>query len=123
MPQINFEQRRNWFAAYLSKLEQQHFQLLGAFNQFNTLLGFIAINPETHILDQIAVTIEAKGQNTAAELIEAAKQISPVKITLDVNTDNPRAIAFYKKHGFEHTGTTRVNSLSNLKCTEMQWVP
>lgn len=121
LPQIDFEARREWFTVYLPKLEEQGFKLLGAFDQNQPLLGFVAIHPQTHILDQIAVSIKAKGQNIGAELIKSAKLISPQKIILTVNTDNSRAIAFYKKHGFVESGVKSANITSGLNCMEMQW--
>ncbi len=121
LPDIDFEQRRGWFFAYLPELITKGFELHGVFNQTDALLGFIAINPKTHILDQIAVSVEAKGQNIAAELIETAKRISPQKILLNVNLDNPRAIGFYEKHGFKKTDVNGTNPLSGLEFIEMQW--
>lgn len=121
LPQIDFEQRRDWFLAYLPELKTKGFEIHGAFNQADALLGFVAINPQTHILDQIAVSIEAKGQNIAYELIETAKQLSPIKITLNVNIENPRAIRFYEKNGFKQTGENGINSLSSLEYIEMKW--
>jgi putative acetyltransferase len=120
LPQIDFEQRRAWFEAYLPQLKAQGYKLIGAFNN-QQLLGFIAINPQTHMLDQIAVSVEAKGQNVGASLIKAAKRISPLKIILNVNIDNPRAISFYEKHEFEKTGVNGANQLSGLEFIEMKW--
>jgi putative acetyltransferase len=121
LPQIDFEQRRTWFEAYLPELKAQGFELIGAFNN-QQILGFIAINSQTHILDQITVSVAAKGQNIGAQLIDAARRVSPTKIILNVNIDNPRAIHFYKKNGFIKTGVTGKNTLSGLEFIEMQWL-
>jgi putative acetyltransferase len=120
LPQIDFEQRRAWFEAYLPELKAQGFELIGAFNN-QQILGFIAINSKTSILDQITVSVATKGQNIGAQLIDAAKRVSPTKIILNVNIDNPRAIHFYKKNEFIKTGVTGKNTLSGLEFIEMQW--
>ncbi|MDU6320162.1 GNAT family N-acetyltransferase, partial [Bradyrhizobium sp.] len=58
----------------------------------------------------------------ATRLVEAAKARSPGGITLLVNTDNARAIRFYKRSGFVEAGAD-VNPTSGRPVLRMAWTP
>jgi putative acetyltransferase len=87
-----------------------------------TIAGFVTVDPATGYLDQLVVAPEAWGSDLARALIEAAKQIAPAGLDLDVNQDNLRAIAFYKKHAFAVTGKG-VNARSGRALLKMSWRP
>jgi putative acetyltransferase len=86
------------------------------------LEGFVTVDPKTGYLDQIVVAPEFWGSSVAALLLDEAKRISPARLNLLVNKDNARAIAFYEKHGFRHTGED-VNPVSGLPVNKMSWRP
>jgi len=87
-----------------------------------TIAGFVTVDPANGYLDQLVVAPEAWGSDLARVLIEAAKQIAPAGLDLDVNQDNLRAIGFYKKHGFAITGKG-VNARSGRPLFRMNWRP
>jgi putative acetyltransferase len=87
-----------------------------------TLAGFVTVDPRTLYLDQIVVAPEHWGTGVAEALIEAARWISPSGLDLDVNTDNARAICFYKKCGFFIRGAG-VNPISGKPIHHMSWRP
>jgi putative acetyltransferase len=94
MQKIDFLARRPWFLDHL--------------------LGFVTFDPATAYLDQLAVAPEAKGSGAASLLLNEARRLSPDGLTLDVNQDNPRALRFYEREGFEKIGEG-TNPRSGLK--------
>lgn len=86
------------------------------------IVGFVTINQRTGYLDQIVVALEAMGTSTAALLLDEAKRLSPREVTLKVNADNARAIAFYRKHGFVRTGG-EINPVSGRPIDCLAWRP
>ncbi len=122
MPNIDFEARRDWFRDHLARLEANGFKTICAEDRSGQILGFAALNPQTHILDQLAVAPEAWGGGIAAHLLAEARRISPSQIILDVNCDNARAIRFYEREKFKRIGDG-VNALSGLKTWRMRWLP
>ncbi|TAK48414.1 MAG: GNAT family N-acetyltransferase [Xanthobacteraceae bacterium] len=87
----------------------------------DALVGFVTIDAAGY-LDQLVVAPEAWGTPAAAALMDAAKERSPRGISLMVNADNARAIAFYARHGFREAGTG-VNQLSGRPVLRMSWTP
>ena len=75
------------------------------------IAGFVTVDPRTLYLDQIVVAPEHWGSGVAKVLLDAARQLSPSGLDLDVNTDNARAIRFYEKCGFSRSGAG-VNPIS-----------
>ena len=61
------------------------------------MIGFVTVDLRTHYLDQLVVAPEYWGIGVGTRLIAEAKRLSPAGLNLDVNTDNARAIAFYRK--------------------------
>ena len=49
-----------------------------------------------------------------------ARRLSPAAITLDVNLDNARAVAFYRREGFVQIGEG-ANPRSGLKTLKLRW--
>jgi putative acetyltransferase len=86
------------------------------------IIGFVTIDPLTLYLDQIVVAPEHWRSGIGAVLLEEARRISPHGLDLDVNVDNARAIAFYKKHGFTIAGPGK-NAISGKPVHRMSWRP
>ena len=86
------------------------------------MIGFVTIDPQTLYLDQIVVAPEHWRSGIGAVLLEEARRISPHGLDLDVNVDNARAIAFYKKHGFTIAGPGK-NPISGKPVHRMSWRP
>jgi len=86
------------------------------------VIGFVTVDPRTRYLDQIVVAPELWGSDTAGMLLAEAKQVSPAGLDLDVNTDNHRAIRFYKKQGFFVSGAG-INRISGKPVHRMSWRP
>ena len=101
MPTIPFEERREWLRGHLAQLERRGFVLRCATAaREGRILGFIVLSPEIRHLEQIVVDLRDWGKGVGGALLGEAKRLSPRGLWLDVNEGNPRAIAFYEKHGF-----------------------
>jgi putative acetyltransferase len=86
----------------------------------DTLVGFVTVDTATGYLDQIVVAPAAWGTGVAEMLLDEAKRLSPTRLELYVNTDNARAVAFYRKHGFAVAGED-VNPRSGAPIYVMRW--
>ncbi len=86
------------------------------------LVGFVTVDPRNGYLDQIVVAPEHWAGGVAAALMAVAKNLSPIGLDLDVNTDNIRAIRFYEKQGFFIAGAG-VNPMSGKPVHRMHWRP
>jgi putative acetyltransferase len=84
------------------------------------LVGFVTVNAATGYLDQIVVAPQAWGGGVADMLLAEAKRLSPSRLDLHVNTDNSRAVRFYRKHGFTVAGED-VNPRSGAPVYLMRW--
>jgi putative acetyltransferase len=118
MPGIDFAARLQWFLVHLRTLEARGFVTVCAIDGSDSIIGFVSIDPSTAYLDQLAVAPAAKGSGVARILLAEARRISPQGIVLDVNEDNGRALAFYKREGFEKIAEG-VNPLSGLKTVRL----
>jgi putative acetyltransferase len=101
MPAIDFPARRSWFLDRLKALEAAGAVTICAFDGSDRLLGFVSFDPAAAYLDQLAVGPEAKGSGAATLLLNEAHRLSPLGLILDVNQDNPRALRFYEREGFQ----------------------
>jgi putative acetyltransferase len=90
--------------------------------QKRTMIGFVTVDPHTLYLDQIVVAPEHWRTGVGAALIAEAKRLSPGGLDLDVNTDNARAIAFYRRLGFAITAAGK-NPISGRPVHRMSWRP
>lgn len=122
MPDIDFSARRAWFCNHLPALEAAGAVTICGCREDGCLLGFVTFDLATGYLDQIAVASEAKGSGAAAALLRQARQISSKPLFLDVNQDNPRALRFYAREGFE-TVAAGVNPHSGLKTWRLRASP
>jgi putative acetyltransferase len=123
MPDIDFEARRPWFLDHVAGLRaagaELHVALVG---EAGAPAGFVAIDPATGYLDQLAVAPAFWGKGAAEALMDAARQRAPAGIALDVNQDNPRAVAFYQKLGFA-IASAGENPMSGRAIWRMEWRP
>ena len=85
------------------------------------MTGFVIIDGKGY-LDQLVVAPEHWGSPLATMLVDEAKRLSPDRVTLLVNADNARAIRFYARNGFVHTGED-VNPTSGRPVLRMVWQP
>lgn len=106
-PAIDFAARRAWFCDRIAALAESGATVLLAADG-EDVAGFVTVDPATGWIDQMLVGLAYQGSGVAAFLMDEAKRLRPEGLTLDVNADNARAIAFYRRQGFERTGG-RVN--------------
>ena len=86
------------------------------------IVGFVTIDAKALYLDQLVVAPEYWGSGVGLVLIDEARRRSPSGIDLDVNTDNARALAFYRKCGFAVTGDGK-NPITGRPIHRMSWRP
>ena len=118
MPSIDFEARRGWIAERLVMLRAAGAAIITATDGAR-LVGFVTMEQDG-ALDQLAVAPPAQGGGCARLLLDAAKRLSPGRVTLWVNTDNARAVRFYDREGFA-AAEIGVNARSGLPIQRMQW--
>ena len=87
-----------------------------------SMIGFVTIDTATRYLDQLVVAPEYWGAGVGRDLIAEAKRLSPSGVDLDVNVDNARALAFYRKCGFAITGDGK-NPITGRPIHRMSWRP
>ncbi|MFG1429126.1 GNAT family N-acetyltransferase [Roseixanthobacter glucoisosaccharinicivorans] len=123
MPEIDFEARRPWLLEHIAKLHGQGAETHVALDApAGAPAGFVIIDPNTGYLDQLAVAPAHWGQGAAEALMAAAQHRAPAGIALDVNQDNPRAVAFYQKLGFTIASAGQ-NPMSGRAIWRMEWRP
>lgn len=119
-PDIDFAGRLSWWRDHWRGLMPAAVIVVAQAKE--EMMGFVTVDPGTLYLDQIVVAPEHWGKGIAGALIAEAKRQSPRGLDLDVNTDNARAIAFYRKEGFVITGDG-LNPLSGRRVHRMRWRP
>lgn len=120
MPAIDFNARRPWFIDHLAKMCASGVEVTCAVGEAGVLAGFITLDRTTGHIDQLAVAPEAWGSGAAEVLLTHAKDHAPATLSLEVNQDNPRAVRFYEKHGFERRSES-LNPNSGLKTWLFEW--
>ena len=120
-PHIDFDARVPWWRERWRKELVPNARIVLA-NIDSVLVGFVTVNAMTGYLDQIVVAPEHWGGGIAAALLDEAKRLSPGGLSLLVNKDNDRAIAFYRKHGFVDDGEDK-NPVSGIPVSRMRWRP
>jgi putative acetyltransferase len=122
-PEIDFSPRRPWFTDHIAAWIADNGQCrIATETTSGAMTGFILINPQTNLLDQICVGIAWKGRGVAEALMAEARRLSPREIRLDVNAMNHRALGFYQREGFVKTGEG-VNPRSGLPIYHYRWQP
>ena len=117
-PEIDFAARVAWWR------ERWRSELVPTANivvaeAAGALIGFVTIDLEGY-LDQLVVAPEHWGSALGSALVDEAKRLSPDGVTLLVNTDNARAIRFYRRNGFADAGGD-VNPTSGRPVLRMEW--
>jgi putative acetyltransferase len=120
-PEIDFSARAPWLADLFASSLAAGARIIVA-EDGQGLVGFVLFDPARKWLEQIAVAHRAKGSGVARALIGQAKQSCPDGFGLDVNADNVRALAFYRREGFVPTGEG-TNPSSGLPTITMVWTP
>jgi putative acetyltransferase len=120
-PQLDFIARLDWWRQRWRDELLRTADVVIA-EQDSVLIGFVTIDPRTFYLDQIVVAPDYWRSGIGAVLLEEARRISPLGLDLDVNIDNERAIAFYKKHGFT-IARPGENPISGKPVHRMSWRP
>jgi putative acetyltransferase len=120
-PALDFAERLDWWR------ERWRRELLPVAEIFiaeanGSMIGFVTIDTATRYLDQLVVAPEYWGAGVGRDLIAEAKRLSPSGVDLDVNVDNARALAFYRKCGFAITGDGK-NPITGRPIHRMSWRP
>jgi putative acetyltransferase len=119
-PSIDFAARVAWWRERWQKDLAPSASIVVA-EQADALIGFVTIDA-TGYLDQLVVAPAHWGSDLGTALLDEAKRLSPDGITLLVNTDNARAIRFYRRNGFADAGGD-VNPTSGKPVLRMAWKP
>jgi putative acetyltransferase len=119
-PSIDFAARVNWWRERWNKDLVPNASIIVA-EQADRLVGFVTIDLKGY-LDQLVVAPEYWGSELGTALVDEAKRLSPDSIMLLVNTDNARAIRFYRRKGFVDAGGD-VNPTSGKPVLRMEWKP
>lgn len=119
LPQIDFTARQGFIRDRLVEYRKPP-KRARVLEENGVTAGFSLVDPVRQDLEQIAVAPACLGKGAAQTLLDDAKRIAGNRLTLSVNKDNPRALAFYSKHGF---GVTRegIAAASGLPIVFMEW--
>ncbi|WP_407049901.1 GNAT family N-acetyltransferase [Methyloraptor flagellatus] len=120
LPAIDFEARRPWFLDHIAGLATAGAAIRLAITDDGRAAGFVTVDPATAYLDQICVGVAWWGGGVADALLAEARRLSPARLVLDVNKDNPRAVAFYERNGFRRIAEG-VNPRSGLGTLKLEW--
>jgi putative acetyltransferase len=120
-PEIDFFARADWLAGLFASSRAAGAEIFIAEDE-EGLVGFVLFDPARQWLEQIAVAPRGKGKGAAGALIDRARAACPDGFGLDVNADNVRALAFYRREGFVRTGEG-TNPLSGLPVVALRWTP
>jgi putative acetyltransferase len=120
LPQIRFDEREPFIRERLRDYTLPPRRARIACHAGGQPLGFFLIDTGAHELEQIVVAPEFWGKGIAEAMLADARQISPERIVLTVNRDNPRAVAFYRRQGFVETGGS-ISPRSGLPLLHMEW--
>jgi len=120
-PGINFAERLDWWRQRWRNELVPGCEITIA-EADSEMIGFVTVDPKTGYLDQLVVAPASWRSGVGTALIGEAKRVSPPGLDLDVNTDNVRAIGFYRRQGFSIAGAG-VNSISGKPVHRMSWRP
>jgi putative acetyltransferase len=120
-PEIDFASRLLWWRERWTR-ELVPNNSIRVAERAGELIGFVVIDPRSGYLDQIVVAPQDWGRGVADALLDEAKRLAPAGITLDVNQENARAIRFYERAGFVHSGAG-TNPHSGRATWRYAWKP
>ena len=121
LPEINFAARRDWLIARLTAHHAAGTAIVCAADD-DDVLGFITVDPALGHIDQLAVCPQRFGTGVASALLAEARRRSPGGLALEVNQQNPRAVAFYWREGFEIVGEGSIGT-PGRPIWLMRWQP
>jgi len=121
MPEIDFGARLSWWRERWSNELVPNNEIIVA-EANGKEIGFVVISKMSGYLDQIVVDPAFWGSDTAKQLLDEAKRICPAGIALDVNQNNPRALRFYQREGFDISGEG-INPRSGKPIYRCEWKP
>ncbi len=111
------ENYRREYLAWVERCTETNERTVQVAEEDGRLVGYAFVLPESlayiwdgAVLNEIFVEEDARGTGVADELMEAAltvvrDQSLPLdRLVLDVDRENERANAFYRRWGFEHWG-------------------
>jgi len=120
-PGLDFAERLAWWRARW-RAELVPAAAVVVAEQGGVLVGFVTADARTLYLDQMVVAPECWRSGVGTALLDEAKRLSPRGLDLDVNTDNARAISFYRRNGFL-IGGSGINPISGAPVHRMRWRP
>ena len=118
---VDFAARRPWLEAHLTSLAAAGVDVAVAMDEDGRCGGLMTIDRRSGELDQLCVAVAAQGGGLAKALLEEAKRRTGAEICLSVNADNGRALAFYKREGFQIVGDGV--SAAGLATWRLAWRP
>jgi putative acetyltransferase len=118
MPTIDFQKRRPWVLAHLAEMRATG-QILRAYFDHGSPIGFYTLYPDIGLLEQICVSPSANGRGVGRALIDDATRHAQQNLRLVVNENNQSARAFYAKLGFVELGRS-LNPVSRLPVVTLQ---
>lgn len=96
----------DFYKPYVLKYALPDNQLFGIKNQQNELMAFMGLSADK--IEMLFVHPKHFKQGFGKKLINFAKNEFNIK-KVDVNEDNPQALAFYKKQGFHIVGRSELD--------------
>jgi GNAT superfamily N-acetyltransferase len=88
----------------------------------NRIVGFMVIKEIERTLEQIFVDVDVQGIGIGTALLNKAKTICPLGLSLTTLQQNVQARKFYEKHGFV-AGKFGVNPVNGQVNIEYTWMP
>ena len=73
------------------------------------LEGKVALPAGGSLLEVLAVQEEKQGQGIGTAMLAYIKEHLPLPIHLEVPDNNPKALAFFRRHGFKEISRTKVS--------------
>lgn len=120
-PELDFVERLDWWRERWCNALVPVAEIVIA-EAGGKMVGFVTVDPKTLYLDQLVVAPDHWRSGIGVTLLAEAKRISPNGLDLDVNTDNARALSFYRREGFSITGNGK-NPISGKPVYRMSWRP
>ena len=103
------EDKKKLYPLVLDALKNVPF-LFTAKNEQGTLLGFMGI--EEHKIEMLFISPHAQKKGLGRQFVEHAKNAYQIRF-VDVNEQNPDALAFYQKMGFHQFDRSDYDDLGN----------
>lgn len=119
-PHLDIEAHGSYIMGELTRAIGDGRHVLVAAQADGTPCGFAILNTKSREIEHIAAAREHLGHGLARLMMQAAKEVCPDELFLTVNKDNPRAIWFYAREGFEVVGE-EMNLRLRLPVLRLRW--